>query len=303
MPKVSVIIPTYNRASMIERALLSAQNQTLKDIEIFICDDASTDKTGQVVKPYLEKDTRIKWLINPKNQGPGAARNLGLKAAQGDYIAFLDSDDEWLPDKLAKQVERMEKEPPEIGVCFCGAKIIKNGDTHHPAFYSPRKAWERDTLRQFVLDKIGFLTPIVLFRRICLMKAGLVAEFRDSEDDEFLQRIFFDFQLAVIPEVLALVHLDTSLNKNAYEYKTKALENYLRHYDRIREELGWRAAVYFKGRRYTNLLVEAIHERKSAEVMALLKKRFRLIPFLWPNEIISIAKAFFRILSQRSRSD
>ncbi len=292
MPKVSVIIPTYNRAPTIERALRSAQGQTFEDIEIFICDDASTDSTKKVIQPYLKKDARIKWLSSPKNQGPGAARNLGMKVAQGEYIAFLDSDDEWLPDKLAKQVERMEKEPPEVGVCFCGAKIIKNGDTYHPAFYRPRKAWERDTLRQFVWDKVGFLTPIVLFRRTCLTKAGLMAEFRDSEDDEFLLRVFFDFKLAIISEVLAVIYLETSTNKNAFEYKTTALENYLRHYDRIRQKLGWSPALYFRSRRYINLLVEAIHERKLTEARTIIKKRLQLLPFLGPVEIISIAKAF-----------
>ncbi len=298
MPRVSVIIPTYNRAHSIERALQSAQNQTLKDIEILICDDVSTDSTKELIQTYIKHAPRIKWLSALKNQGPGASRNLGMKTAQGDYIAFLDSDDEWLPEKLGKQVERMDSEPLEVGVCFCGAKIIKYGTIHRTVFYKPKKSWEYDTLRKYVMNKIDFVTPIILFRRNCLTEAGMMAEFRESEDDEFLLRLFFHFKLAVIPEVYAVIHLDTSWNKNAYEYKTIALENYLRNHEPIRQKLGWWAAIYFKGRRYTDLLLDAIRERKHTEAGRMLKKRLQLFPWLWPDEIISIIRAFLRTLFQ-----
>lgn len=105
-PKVSVIIPTYNRAHLIGRAIKSVLNQTYKDFEIIIVDDGSTDKTEEVVKDF--KDERVRYIRREKNKGGSAARNTGIKAARGEYIAFQDSDDEWLPEKLEKQMKAFE---------------------------------------------------------------------------------------------------------------------------------------------------------------------------------------------------
>lgn len=100
-PTVSVIIPTYNRAHLIDRAIQSVSNQTYHDFEIIVVDDASTDNTEEIVKSF--NDEKIIYLRHETNRGAQAARNTGIKAARGDWIAFLDSDDEWLPEKLELQ--------------------------------------------------------------------------------------------------------------------------------------------------------------------------------------------------------
>ncbi len=107
MPKVSVIIPTYNRARYITRAIDSVLAQTYKDWELIIVDDGSTDNTRDVVEPYL-KDKRIRYVWQ-ENRGVSAARNKGLDLAQGEYIAFLDSDDFYLPEKLMHSIEILDK--------------------------------------------------------------------------------------------------------------------------------------------------------------------------------------------------
>ncbi len=111
MIKVSVIIPTYNRSDLLERALKSVINQTIKNIEILVVDDCSTDNTSKLIKQYQNKDKRIKYLKNKKNEGGGGSvtRNQAIKKAQGKYIAFLDDDDEWLPTKLEKQIPFVNK--------------------------------------------------------------------------------------------------------------------------------------------------------------------------------------------------
>jgi len=101
MTKVSVIIPTFNRQEYIQRAIKSVLAQTYKDFEIIVVNDGSTDNTVEILKLYLPK---IK-LINIENSGVSFARNLGVKNSNGDLIAFLDSDDEWLPQKLEKQMK------------------------------------------------------------------------------------------------------------------------------------------------------------------------------------------------------
>lgn len=95
-PLVSVIIPTFNREKVLPKTIDSVINQTYENWELLIVYDKSTDDTKKVVMDYAKKDNRIKYLLNNGNKGPGAARNFGINNCNGKYIAFLDSDDQWL---------------------------------------------------------------------------------------------------------------------------------------------------------------------------------------------------------------
>jgi glycosyltransferase involved in cell wall biosynthesis len=110
MPKVSVIIPTYNSASYIIEAVESVLNQTYKDFEVIVVDDGSTDNTHTLLEPYLD---RIMYRFQ-ENRGESIARNEGIRIAQGEYITFLDSDDWWMPSKLERQVPLMEAIPEAV---------------------------------------------------------------------------------------------------------------------------------------------------------------------------------------------
>jgi glycosyltransferase involved in cell wall biosynthesis len=109
MYKVSVIIPTYNRASAFLRALDSVLSQSFVDFEVIIVDDGSTDNTREVLGPYLTKDSRIKYLYRENSGKPAIARNFGIRKASGEYIAFLDSDDLWVDAKLEKMLRFVEQ--------------------------------------------------------------------------------------------------------------------------------------------------------------------------------------------------
>lgn len=106
--KVSVIIPTYNRANYILDCLESLTLQTFKDFEVLVCDDGSTDDTKQIIKKFVN-DLDIKYFYLDNTGSPAAPRNVGIKNARGKYIAFLDSDDWWSPDKLQISVQELEK--------------------------------------------------------------------------------------------------------------------------------------------------------------------------------------------------
>ena len=106
---VSVIMPTYNCGKFIAESVESVLHQTVQDWELQIVDDCSTDNTQEVLKPYLEKYPNIHYYCLPKNGGPAVARTEAMKRATGKYIAFLDSDDLWMPDKLEKQIKYMER--------------------------------------------------------------------------------------------------------------------------------------------------------------------------------------------------
>jgi len=106
--KVSVIIPTYNRAHLVHRSIESALNQTCKDLEVLIVDDASTDETFDAVKPFF-RYPQVRYLRHETNKGHQAARNTGIKNGRGDYIAFLDSDDTWISQKIELQLDAILK--------------------------------------------------------------------------------------------------------------------------------------------------------------------------------------------------
>ena len=104
---ISVIIPIYNTGKLLNRMLQSIQKQSYKDLEIILINDGSTDESGQECQKAAVNDERIRYFYQ-ENAGVSSARNYGMKLAQGEYIAFLDSDDLWMPQKLEKQIRFME---------------------------------------------------------------------------------------------------------------------------------------------------------------------------------------------------
>lgn len=118
-PTVSVILPVHNRQDLVSRAIDSVLAQTMENLELLIIDDASTDGTPEVIGGYAS-DPRVRVCRNQTNLGAAGARNRGIEAARGTYIAFQDSDDRWFPEKLALQVAALEKQQ-EARACFCGA--------------------------------------------------------------------------------------------------------------------------------------------------------------------------------------
>lgn len=124
-PMVSVIIPTYNRAHVLGRAIKSVIDQTFTDFELIVVDDGSTDNTEELVTSF--DDSRIRFLRHGQNRGVSAARNTGIRWARGQYIAFQDSDDEWLPQKLERQIEVFRQDKTgKLGLVNCGASLNVN---------------------------------------------------------------------------------------------------------------------------------------------------------------------------------
>ena len=136
--KVSIIIPLYNKAPYVRRALDSIAAQTFTDFEAIVIDDGSTDGGAAIVADY--PDPRFR-LIRQPNAGPGAARNAGVAQARGEFIAFLDADDEWLPHYLYESVRLLESFWPEVASVTCGY-------IEHPAGASTEKLWRKRGLRE-----------------------------------------------------------------------------------------------------------------------------------------------------------
>src|SRR3990172_7360951 len=174
MPKVSVIIPTYNREKYIVETLQSVFEQTFTDYEVIVIDDGSTDNTSVVLKPYLD---RIVYIRKP-NGGQGSARNVGIKKAKGEYIAFLDSDDLWLPEKLEIQVRYLDGHP-EAGLVFTDMVIFCQDES---GMHQELKEihYRGGDISFRTLLKWNFVPNLtVMARQSCINTAGLFDESRD----------------------------------------------------------------------------------------------------------------------------
>jgi len=204
MPVVSVVISTYNRREKLKRALQSVFNQTLKDIEIIVVDNASVDGTDAMVKGI--EDSRISYIKHDTNKGGPAARNTGIKKARASLIALLDDDDEWFAQKLAKQVSQMTQAPPDIGLVYVGSeiydeatdKILKvNGPQHQGNVYQ-RLLWGT------ILSSVSS----VLVRRECFEKVGDFDETLSScQDWDMWLRIARYFEFDYVDEILVRINM------------------------------------------------------------------------------------------------
>ena len=153
---VSIIIPSYNSEQFIAITIRSVINQTYKDWELIIVDDASADNTCNIVLDFCQKDKRIKLIKELKNCGTGVARNTAIKVAQGNYIAFLDSDDIWKPNKLEKQLAVMKSS--KAAICFSSYELInEQGETLNKLVEAlPKLSYQK----QLKCNYIGNLTGI-----------------------------------------------------------------------------------------------------------------------------------------------
>lgn len=210
MPRVSVVIPTYNRQAFVTRAVESVLCQTFGDYEIIVVDDGSEDNTKEYMRNYKGN---INYIYQ-KNAGPGAARNTGIRAASGQWLAFLDSDDEWRPDYLEKQMKRIDANP---AICMQTTDcrfIGLNGETRR--YFEINKC-----LSEFKGDEYLFIErpfhfvvmhmpwPMVstIVRREAALKAGLFdTNLSLSEDFDFMARVALQGPFGMIKEELVYVY-------------------------------------------------------------------------------------------------
>ncbi len=202
-PIVSVIIPTYNRAHLLAKTIGSVLNQTYVDFEVIIADDGSTDRTKKMVRSF--KDKRLRYVKLEDNSGSSAIpKNIGLEAARGRYIAFLDSDDLWLPKKLEAEV-RFLCTHPSIGMVYSGYTYFGDrGGEKDSKDFAPVSGHALKGL--FVENPI--ISSAVLVRKSCLKSVGPFDEaIRQNGDLDMWLRIAACFQIDHIPTSLTRCRL------------------------------------------------------------------------------------------------
>lgn len=201
LPLVSVVIPTFNRKYLILRALKSVAQQSYSAIEVIVVDDASTDGTVDALKDR-EFPMAVRIVRLPVNRGPAGARNSGIRHASGKYVAFLDSDDRWLPNKLARQVEEAERNgSPNAILVYSRAEIWRRRETLvRPQ--SPIR--EGEEVADYLFANGGYLSPsAVLISSDAARAVSYQPEMRLHEDwDWFIRLQKHGVRFVMLPEIL-----------------------------------------------------------------------------------------------------
>jgi glycosyltransferase involved in cell wall biosynthesis len=198
-PSVSIIVPTFNRAHLLGRAIQSLLNQTYQNFEVIVVDDCSSDNTEKLVKSF--RDERIRYLRLDKHEGSWVARNTGIKLARASYIAFQDSDDEWLPRKLERQMKEFEVASPNLGVVYSSYWLINKGEkTYYPPLIG---VITTDGNIHRSLLRINFVgTPTAVVKKECLDKVGGFEKLPRLQEWDLWLRVSAQYEFKHIDEPL-----------------------------------------------------------------------------------------------------
>jgi glycosyltransferase involved in cell wall biosynthesis len=196
-PIVSVVLPTHNRVAFIERAVASVLTQSESDLELIIVDDGSTDGTPQLLRRLAASEPRIRLMRNDQPRGGGGARNVGIEASLGKWVAFLDDDDEWLPKKLECQLARLADDPGAVA-CACDfQQHFPSGKTR--LFRVPTNVTLQHLWRNNVL---GGASVCVCSRETLVRIGGFDTRLRAAQDYDLWIRLRQQGRIAVCPEPL-----------------------------------------------------------------------------------------------------
>ena len=288
MAEVSVIIPTYNRANLIKRAITSVARQTFKDLEIIVIDDGSEDDTDKIVQNIA--DSRISYK-KIDHSGVSRARNEGIELSRGRWIAFIDSDDEWLDTKIEKQLKYLENHP-QYPACHTDEIWIKDGvrinqgkkhKKYAGNFFSP-------SLKMCLISP----SSVIIQRDIFTEIGGFDESFNYVEDYELWLRLTSKYEIGYINEKLVIKyggHQDQLSRKidGIEKYRMMALEKFIKnnhsndllkeHVDQAFKEYDRKFNIYSLGclkRGKVKELSELRHKYKELE--SLLNNRVNIHP-------------------------
>ena len=266
MCKVSVIVPIYNDENFIKQCITSIQNQTLKDIQIICVDDGSTDTTPAILEEMEKEDPRL-LVLAQENQRAGAARNLGMQHAEGDFISFLDSDDVFDPCMMERMVEKAEKERLDIVVCRAD-RFQSDSGSREPMDWSIHEDWLPDHSPFNSLDiKWNFFETFVwwpwdkLFRRDFLNRTGLHFQSLRTTNDLFFTAaaMLLARRIAVLDKIL--VHQRVGIPSSLSSTREESWDNFYKALIKLR--------TFMKARR--------IYDRFEQDFINYLDKKLALL--------------------------
>lgn len=289
---VSVIIPTYNRASLLPRAIESVLGQTFQEFELLVVDDGSTDNTEKVMEAYSKKDARVRYIKQSNSGGPARPKNTGIQRAKGEFIAILDSDDEWMPEKLEFQIKVFsQSNNPKLSVVGCDFLVTENANKKESRYRVPRYG---NTLRALLMRDYMGPGSCMLYKRELFDAIGLFDErLRSGQDREMRIRIAESYDIEFSDAYLVRYYvghdnistaLNLELREKDWEYIFKKYKQYY-----IQDHKLWSEKLRYDGTRYVLLGKLQKGQRRFLESLAK-----------YPFNVKSFASLFISLFGKKA---
>ena len=300
-PKVSVIIPTHNRAALLPRAVSSVLTQTYGDFELLIIDDASTDDTPQVIAGF--SDRRIRSFRQDANQGQSAARNVGIANARGEYVAFLDDDDECVPRRLEEQVALLDAALPDIAIVYGWTERYDDATGERAPDLGSSLSGD---VFEFALTGRNITTTQTLLLRTAAAReaGGFPEDLSIGEDPLFIASVAQRHKAACLPKVVCIRHINhgySRLTATDDLYRSGVDKHLRAHIERFLPELEKRPQLFAAVLRRS-----AVHSMECGAVrrsVGASLKALRLRPLAAANtgHALRLAKVFIFYVTPISR--
>ena len=280
MPKTSVVIATYNNAEFLPEVLDSIFNQTYKDLEVIIVDDASTDNTPEVLKRY---EGRIITERFPENRGSAAGWNRAIELARGEYIVLASGDDAWLPERLEEQIRVLDTQP-DIGLVYC--RVVTIDEKGNPLRTPSTKKYPSGKIFLDLFMDENFVSPTAIFRKPLVEKAGILDEsLKLCQDYDFAIRHARYTETYFLDKVLLKYRkhtgsVTTGKRHNAFVYQRQVIDKIWNMF-KDDPESGLTAKLY-RQRLIRQALKEGryyLRHHEPPQARAVLKSALALSPF------------------------
>lgn len=288
MPLVSVIMPSYNHEKYISDAIESVLNQTISDFELIIIDDASKDKSEEIIKAYEKKDNRIRAFFHKENRGIARTMNEGLEKAEGKFIALFSSDDVWVKDKLKKQLEVLERNE-DIVVWSEGLIIDAQGNLTGETFTQKHGALKRKKsgyIFEELLKGNYICGQSVIFKRENIEGIRYNEQLKYLNDYKFMLDLARRYEFYFIPEPLVMYRIhgrNAILSDKAGWSKDRILIG-----EYLLQKYGDKFSKKAKSNCYLSISREYSKIGEKAKARKYIYKGIKLYPFNWANLIYTV---------------
>ena len=274
-PKVSIILPTYNRAGLIMQTIESILSQTYSNWELIIIDDGSDDNTGEIITKI--KDERIHFHKAGRIGIVGKIKNIGIEKANGELIAFIDSDDLWAETKLEKQIAALQQYP-EAGFSLTGGYNFKELNTPLEYFYKQRNGIRYDNIFiAFFKSEVSTTMPSLVLRKQCLETTGLFDQLKPFADVEFILDLAQHFKAVLLYEPLFYrrIHDENDSDSNWIKRHYQGIQMIFSYKKSLPREILTQALF----RSYTNFGEKCLRNKKKKIAISSFLKAWKYKPF------------------------
>lgn len=278
-PLVTAIIPAYERPRRTERAIQSVVDQSYSPIELIVVDDHSTPSLRDSISLEYESLYDFQLIEHDTNKGANAARNTGIKAASGEYIAFLDSDDKWKPEKIARQFSQFRDAPDSVGLVYTGVRQIDSAGRTNAMNYPEI---EGAVPKQLLTDNfIGTFSCVMVRSSVFESIDYLDERFPSWQDWEFYLRLTQEYEVRAVPEPLVDRHNEGDQISDDYQQKRdRTVPLFRKKFEPIARNHGWRFRRKWRGRIAYYLARSALGNGKHSEGRQWLLRALRWYPII-----------------------